>query len=284
MAILLGLGNGSGGNDQASQSDALQSLTANGNPSAKSGASALGVAPTASQNGTDGSTGLSTTPGTTIPTDSPDWVSPFAASGNNSQSGSPVLASLTQAAHSLALAEGGEPESRHPAADSNLPPLNGPASVHAVRLAGAAVAEPSPTDPTRLVRQISEPIHQIAAGRLSPNSLTVHLSPPELGRVEIDVTRNSQEHSRIEVVIRVERPETERLLEQTMHRLHESLENRGVDLGNLRLDFTGSQRQQGWANDAQTHDETFQESIVETQSPKPTRVPFVDGSRLSVVV
>jgi flagellar hook-length control protein FliK len=97
-------------------------------------------------------------------------------------------------------------------------------------------AEAGP-DVNRVIRQIAEPIRHITVSRPRPETLIVHLNPPELGRVEVAVHSQDRGGNALEVTIHVERPETERLLAQNLHQLRGALESQGLDLQGLHLAF-----------------------------------------------
>lgn len=108
-----------------------------------------------------------------------------------------------------------------------------PAVTRPVREAqGPTPAEPSPG---RLIAQITEPIRLVAGVRASEQTITVHLNPPELGRLEIDVASRDRDSRHVDVLIRVERPETQRLLDAHLPQIRDALEGRGVSLQNLNL-------------------------------------------------
>jgi hypothetical protein len=140
--------------------------------------------------------------------------------------------------------------------------------------------------PRGLVEQISTMVQHVFVGRVTARSMSVMLNPPALGRVQIDITEQSERDSRVQVVLRADRPETERLLGQHLQDLQQSLEQSGVDLGSLVLEesgngFANSEDQDDTPSAASRHSPSTEEEPAET---KPLFGRPRETGRLSVVV
>jgi flagellar hook-length control protein FliK len=141
---------------------------------------------------------------------------------------------------------------------------------------------------TRVIRQVSGPIRVAMASQGDTKTVTVHLTPPDLGRIEISVEGPEEQTGRVEVMIRGERPDTERLLTLHLPALREALEGQGINLGDLTLNFSGDGQQaegQGESSDSQdiTSGKAGPENEVITESvPLPIQ-RITSGHRISVV-
>ena len=93
----------------------------------------------------------------------------------------------------------------------------------------ASPADP-PASPHRPARtpaaQVAPVMVSLASGGAGTHRLVLHLDPPELGRLEIRVTRSQEAGPRIEVTI--ERPATLALVRQDAPALHQALSDAGV--------------------------------------------------------
>ena len=85
----------------------------------------------------------------------------------------------------------------------------------------------SPHPPARTpAAQVAPVMVSLASGGAGTHRLVLHLDPPELGRLEIRVTRSQEAGPRIEVTI--ERPATLALVRQDAPALHQALSDAGV--------------------------------------------------------
>ncbi|MBN1478089.1 flagellar hook-length control protein FliK [Candidatus Sumerlaeota bacterium] len=141
---------------------------------------------------------------------------------------------------------------------------------------------------TRVIRQVTGPVHIAMASQGDTKTVTVHLTPPDLGRIEISVEGPEEHTGRVEVMIRGDRPDTERLLTLHLPALREALESQGINLGDLTLNFAGhgqhaegegdSSGSQGFAaGQAIAEEEVIAESV-----PLPVQ-RIAAGHRISVV-
>lgn len=169
-----------------------------------------------------------------------------------------------------------------PVVTSDPPPVN-PAPVDS----GAASAQPA-----RLVAQLTAPIHFAASGAAGSQALTVHLTPPAMGPVEVSVVAAPGTARAVDVVIRVEKRETGTLLQSHLPLLRESLLNQGLDVQGLSLDFSareqpaerGPANGQGEPSQRDSH-ETREEAAPPRERLAPVRLALMPlGRRLSLVV
>lgn len=145
-------------------------------------------------------------------------------------------------------------------------------------------------DSSRVINQIVEPVRLVSFARVGQETITVHLNPPELGRVEVEVnTRDTHRHL-VDVVIRAERPDTEKLLGQHLSELRDAIENRGMTLSGFQLGTRGNGQQHTGNGTAGTNldlstGETNTTPIVEAnKTPTPRLNRSGHRSALNVVV
>lgn len=105
----------------------------------------------------------------------------------------------------------------------------------------AKAAPAGPTPPSaQLADAIAQPVRVVLSGSGqhagAPQTLTVHLAPAELGRVEVRIERTSGGPARIELT--AERPETLVRLVQDQSQLHHALDQAGIPAENRTLHFT----------------------------------------------
>ncbi len=117
-------------------------------------------------------------------------------------------------------------------------------------------ASPGPAPEPALIEQAAEVLRQLRA-HLSPGlqRVLVHLSPPELGRMAIQV---SLRKGRLDAVVRAESPQTLELLERHAPELRAMLAQEGIEAESLELHLgLGGERAGGRdATDAPRADET----------------------------
>jgi len=150
-----------------------------------------------------------------------------------------VLASPPGLAAGVAMSPtvpAGAPAGPAPGADPSAGAILGGAERARTASASASAptrpAEPPAPDPA-LVEQAAEVLRQLRA-HLAPGAqrILVHLSPPELGRIAIEM---AQKKGRITALVRAESPETLELLQRQAPELRAMLATEGIDAERFEL-------------------------------------------------
>ncbi len=111
-------------------------------------------------------------------------------------------------------------------------------SVHQAVSASTFAAVTTGSEAEPLVKQTIPPVLELAQRLDAPatRSLRLQLNPAELGRVEVEVTRDAE--GQISAVLKVEQAETARTLTHSLGQLRESLERAGVVVEQLHVTHT----------------------------------------------
>jgi flagellar hook-length control protein FliK len=192
--------------------------------------------------------------------------------------------SATDASEARATPEGGDRATSNPI--SALGGQWGTSARHGIGSQDMATRDQ--TAVTRVIRQVTGPVHIAMASQGDTKTVTVHLTPPDLGRIEISVEGPEEHTGRVEVMIRGDRPDTERLLSQHLPTLREALESQGINLGDLTLNFAGhGQQAEGQGDSSESRDFASgqvapEEEVITESVPLPVQ-RIAAGHRISVV-
>jgi hypothetical protein len=131
------------------------------------------------------------------------------------------------------------------AAASIVPAARGRGDAPAPEAKAAATRNLPPPPDTRHVEQAAEVLRQLRA-QINPgrHRMLVNLTPPELGRIAIDM---SLKKGRLHAVVRVESPQTLELLERQAPELRALLAQDGIETGSfeMELGFDDPSREEG---------------------------------------
>lgn len=112
--------------------------------------------------------------------------------------------------------------------------LTGPGSI-----AGLVTQAPSAGSPHPATQAVAAQISK-AAAKGDSQTMTIKMSPPELGRVEVRM-EFSNDSKKLKTHIVVEKPETYAMLQRDSHLLERALQDSGLDVGDTGLSFELSQ-------------------------------------------
>ena len=112
--------------------------------------------------------------------------------------------------------------------------LTGPGSI-----AGLVTQAPSAGSPHPATQAVAAQLSK-AAAKGDSQTMTIKMSPPELGRVEVRM-EFSNDSKKLKTHIVVEKPETYAMLQRDSHMLERALQDSGLDVGDTGLSFELSQ-------------------------------------------
>ncbi|MFC3126117.1 flagellar hook-length control protein FliK [Pseudoroseomonas globiformis] len=222
--------------------------------------------------------------------DQPDLASAATASmasilGTRSDPGLPSLAGSMQpqqkAAEPIVAVTG----------DSGMPDLAGlavPAAPSPVAAQMSSVLPPLATAPAHRPQIAAEAAPQLVlrlaqASKDGVDRISVDLRPPELGRVEIQLTFRD---NAVQVVMRAEQPETFEALRQDRQHLEQQLADAGLQLGAGGLDLQQGRlpRPQAEAPGSTAGDADLAEAPEETKESMADRRPIASDSLINIFV
>jgi flagellar hook-length control protein FliK len=129
-----------------------------------------------------------------------------------------------------------------------------------VNIAGNADSDPG------VGEQIQESIHN--SFRTGSRQIVIRLNPPELGRVAIKFTEQSDE---ITGLLQVDKPQTRYQLQQALPEIIQNLQSSGITIKRIEVVLTSQQEQQTFKDQSSTPGQDTFSGQQSTQNPESQR-------------